>query len=122
MKRTITTAALLLLAATAAFAEFAYEGQWGKQGSREGQFDHPWDVAVADGGRVFVVDRHNHRIQYFAATGSYRGTWGSYGTAAGKFRFPSGVVASANGVYVGDSLNHRVNPVREKENSIGPSA
>jgi DNA-binding beta-propeller fold protein YncE len=43
-----------------------YLGQWGRQGTGEGQFDGPIDVAVApDGQTVYVVDQGNNRVQVF---------------------------------------------------------
>ena len=46
-------------------------GAWGAHGAGGGQFDRPWGVAVSAGGAVFVVDRENHRVQRFSATGTH---------------------------------------------------
>ncbi len=58
---------------------------WGGPGSGSGQFDTPWDVALAPDGDVYVADRGNYRIQHFSATGDYLGQWGALGSEPGKF-------------------------------------
>ena len=55
---------------------FTFEGrfvlQFGGHGSRAGQFNYPWDVAVSkDGGRVAVTDTRNHRVQVFDSNGRF---------------------------------------------------
>jgi Bacterial Ig domain/NHL repeat len=39
--------------------------KWGSQGTSDGQFSSPIDVAVDTSGSVFVVDNDNFRIQKF---------------------------------------------------------
>lgn len=58
---------------------------WGGPGSGNGQFDTPWDVALAPDGDLYVADRGNRRIQRFSATGEYLEQWGSLGSEPGKF-------------------------------------
>ncbi len=44
----------------------SFLGKWGTPGRGNGEFDWPWGVAVtATGGRIYVADHSNHRIQYF---------------------------------------------------------
>ena len=40
-------------------------GMWGSQGEGDGQFVHPYDVAVDEDGKVYVLDSNNRRIQVF---------------------------------------------------------
>jgi tripartite motif-containing protein 71 len=44
-------------------------GSFGSSGTGNGEFDYPSGIIVAgDGGRVYVGDRDNHRVQYFKDT------------------------------------------------------
>ena len=47
---------------------------WGEPGDGPGQFNRPHSVWV-EGGRVFVADRDNHRIQIFDGDGKYLDSW-----------------------------------------------
>ena len=77
--------------------------QWGGEGSGEGQFDSPQDLAVANDGTVYVVDSGNNRIQRFTANGDFIDQWGSEGSGEGQFYFPSGIAMGSDGsIYVGD--------------------
>ncbi|NIT36802.1 MAG: hypothetical protein GTN49_09915 [candidate division Zixibacteria bacterium] len=63
-KLAITTgAAFGALAAVYAWGAWVYEGQWGKFGSRNGEFNYPYAVAIAANGSTYVADSNNHRIQ-----------------------------------------------------------
>ncbi|MEE9456793.1 MAG: hypothetical protein V3W11_06555 [bacterium] len=84
-------------------------GEWGGQGSGNGEFNSPSGVAVAPNTNVYVADHDNHRIQYFTSVGSFLGKWGSRGTGDGQLRGPSGVAAPPDGyVYVADTWNNRI--------------
>jgi tripartite motif-containing protein 71 len=54
-------------------------GEWGSQGSDDGQFSEPMVLATAPNGDVYVPDNDNQRIQYFTSTGGYLGKWGING-------------------------------------------
>ena len=82
---------------------------WGTTGHQDGQFQHPFGVAVDSAGNVYVTDTWNHRIQKFTADGTYLTQWGSEGAGNGQFQSPYGVaVDSAGDVYVTDTWNHRI--------------
>jgi DNA-binding beta-propeller fold protein YncE len=59
--------------------------QWGKTGTGPGEFDMPGGVAVSPGGRVYVADQTNRRVQVFDRSGKFLFQWGEYGTGPGQF-------------------------------------
>jgi tripartite motif-containing protein 71 len=74
----ITTAAALgALAAFYAWADWVYEGQWGKSGTGSGEFEWVCSVDAAPNGNVYTLEywEYDGRVQYFTATGSYVGQW-----------------------------------------------
>jgi DNA-binding beta-propeller fold protein YncE len=109
----LVAAALLFVLATVTAprgdpGRYEYKGQWGSEGKGDGQFLSPVGVAVYRHD-VYVADTGNHRIQYFAATGSFLGKWGSEGGGPGQFREPHGVAVARDGTtYVTDKYNHRL--------------
>ncbi len=82
----------------------------GSQGSTEGLFFTPRNVAVASDGTVYVADTSNHRIQVFDANGAFVRAWGSMGTEPGQFNEPWGIGIAPDGesIYVADTWNHRI--------------
>ena len=58
---------------------FAADGRllasWGEPGSGPGQFNLPHGIAVDRGGRVYVADRENSRIQIFSRDGALLEIW-----------------------------------------------
>ncbi|NIT36806.1 MAG: hypothetical protein GTN49_09945 [candidate division Zixibacteria bacterium] len=118
-----TAAALGALAAVSAFGGWVYEGQWGSEGSGDGQFNQPEGLGVAPNRDVYIADSNNHRVQYFSASGSFRGKWGTYGTRNGQFNEPSGVGVADNGtVYVTDMNNDRVQYFRWSDPRVAPTS
>ncbi len=53
--------------------------KWGGEGDAEylGQFNHPYAIAVAADGSIYVADTYNNRIQQFQADGTFIRKWGS---------------------------------------------
>jgi DNA-binding beta-propeller fold protein YncE len=82
----------------------------------EGEFCEPWGVAVGPGGRVYVADTWNHRVQVFNPDGQFLNQVGSFGQSGadvravpGQFYGPRDVAVDREGrVYVGDTGNKRV--------------
>ncbi len=80
----------------------------GIAGTGKGQLEEPTGIAIA-GGDIYIVDTGNNRIEVLNEKGEYVTQWGSVGTAAGKFKTPLAIaVNSSNDVWVGDSLNRRL--------------
>ena len=61
---------------------------WGEPGTDPGCFNIPHNIATDAGGRVYVADRENHRVQIFDDHGRYLGQWNNL------YR-PCGLVADA---------------------------
>ncbi len=79
----------------------------GGPGSEAGQFTAPRGVAVAENGRVYVLDSDNNRVQYFSAAGEYLGMWDA--AERGGLNQPWGIAAGPdNSIYVADTWNHRM--------------
>ena len=96
-------------------AYIATLGTNGSAGSSNAQLRNPMGVAVsATGGRIYVADVGNHRVQIFdGATHNYiatLGTNGSAGASNAQLHYPMGVAVSAtdNRIYVADRNNNRV--------------
>ena len=111
-----TLAALLLGASSPSFGQAGPQDNWvmepdltwGSAGTTNGQFNHPWGIAV-DTQFVYVVDSGNHRIQIFTKDGQYTSRWGSVQSSAnGAFNTPRGIAMDATNVYVAERLNYRI--------------
>jgi 6-bladed beta-propeller len=88
--------------------------RWGKPGTGPGQFrfipgdpSDPADVqgmiAVGPGGKVYVSDSGNARVQVFTPGGRFVRQFGSYGSGKGQFLRPFNLAVDATGdVYVAD--------------------
>lgn len=82
---------------------------WGSNGSGEGQFIAPRDLAIGPDGSIYVADSGNHRIQLFDPEGNFLVSWGSEGAGPGQFSEPWGIAVGPEGtVYVADTWNHRL--------------
>ncbi len=72
-------------------------GTSGEAGCDETHFNLPTDIAVTQGGRIFVSDGYgNARVVEFAADGSYRSSWGSEGVRDGEFRLPHAILVDTD--------------------------
>ena len=81
----------------------------GSNGSGNGQFEAPHDLAVDTAGNIYVADYGNHRIQVLDSAGNFLRKWGTYGSGDGQFINPTGVAVDINGnVYVVDYGNDRI--------------
>jgi len=76
---------------------------WGKHGKGPGEFDTPHGIALDSGGRVYVADRANNRVQIFEADGKFVTEWKQFGR-------PSDITIDKNDtIYVADSQSDATN-------------
>ena len=81
------------------------------------QFNSPFGIA-ADGTKLYIADRNNHRIRAITIAskavrtlaGSTKGHADGVGTAA-KFDTPMGVALDGRTLYVADRKNHRIRAI-----------
>ncbi len=90
---------------------------WGAPGepdSDAGSFSYPTDVALAEEGAFYVADGYNDRVQQFDPDGEYLRRWGGPfgmnlpGPFKGWFAVASSIAIGAEGVFVADFYNNRV--------------
>ena len=78
------------------YTDFSYRyqgtlGITGDPGTGTNQFNHPTGVAVDGGGKVYVADTDNHRVQTFDNSDAYLEQWGgSEGSGSTQFSSPRG--------------------------------
>ena len=87
-----------------------FDLKFGSFGSKEGQFEAAWGLAVDQkSSNVYVSDYTAGRIEKFSSGGTFLTTIGSKGSGEGQVKGPEALtVSSAGNVYVGDTGNHRV--------------
>ncbi|HZC49485.1 MAG TPA: 6-bladed beta-propeller [Nitrososphaeraceae archaeon] len=83
---------------------------WGSEGTGDGQFFRPEDVAVdSSSDNVFVADFEGNNIQKFDSNGNFITKWGSEGCNDGQFREHHGIdFDSIGNVYIVDTQNERI--------------
>lgn len=73
------------------------------------ELNGPTALALGTAGRVYVVDRGNHRVQVYLRDGTHVGQVGRAGSEDGQLLYPAGVCVDARGMlWVADSRNHRL--------------
>jgi hypothetical protein len=94
---------------TVVTCSYAYSMQWGSQGSGDGEFQYPAEIAIDVTGNLYVADQNNNRVQVFDSEGQYLRPWGGTGSANGEFINAVSVAVDDSGyVYVADFDNGRV--------------
>jgi len=94
---------------TCVTCSYIYSRQWGTEGTGDGDFKYPWNVAVDALGTVYVTESDNSRVQVFDSEGGFLRKWGGHGTADGEFMSAAGVAIDDSGyVYVTDFFGDRV--------------
>jgi DNA-binding beta-propeller fold protein YncE len=82
---------------------------WGESGEAEGQFGHPFDIAVGNGDRVYVIDDQRNDVQVFDVEGAFLFSFGGPGTDEGElFDTGSLTIAPDGAVWVADWGNERI--------------
>jgi tripartite motif-containing protein 71 len=89
---------------------YSYLFKFGSNGTADGQFMRPHDVAFDSKGNVYISDRELNNIQKFDSNSTFIMKWGSEGEDEGQFRSPYSIVIdpSTDDVYVVDRGNDRV--------------
>ena len=76
----------------------------GKEGKKQGMFNFPVRLVVdEDSNNIFIVDRHNARVQVFSMLGEYCDMFGSK-----QLKNPLGIGLGKDSVYVTDSYHNCV--------------
>ena len=89
--------------------DFTFCNSFGKVGSNNGEFNHPWDISIDKDGNVYVADSDNHRIQVFTVDGVYLRQFGKKGGREGELNQPVGITVSPqNLVYISERGNNHV--------------
>ena len=88
-----------------------FSHSFGSEGSANGQFQCPIDIAIYSQGLVYVADSGNHRIQKFSPDGKFVGQFGTRGFGPGQLNSPYGITidtAATGLVYVSEEGNERI--------------
>jgi hypothetical protein len=117
---TLICAVVFVFCAAAAGASFVQRGQFGGEGSGNGQFGTLAPVGLGVDratGDLYAADGFASRVEKFDAQGDYISQFGSEGSGDGQFQNTGGVAVdqSTGDVYVVDELGDRV----EKFDSSG---
>lgn len=72
--------------------------KFGERGSKLGQFNYPWDVAVNADNQILVSDTRNHRVQLFSPEGAFINKYGFEGALWKQFDSPRGVAFDLQGM------------------------
>ena len=90
-------------------SDLTFSSKFGSEGSGDGQFKNPYDIASDSTGCVYVTDCNNHRVQVFTSDGGYLRQFGKKGSGSGELYGPVSIcVDSDDLVYVGEVGNNRV--------------
>ncbi len=84
--------------------EYAYSNQWGSDGTGDSEFAYPEGIAIKNG-KIYVIDRNNHRVQVFSEDRTFLFEFGSYAfpPGDGTFYYPSGIAVDDWGyIYIAD--------------------
>lgn len=80
-----------------------------REGKLQGQLRSPRGIFVGKGGKIYVADTGNDRVQIFNADGTYDNMFGDSGSGEGEFRSPSSIAVNSLGnIYVADTKNKMI--------------
>ncbi|XP_064385503.1 tripartite motif-containing protein 2-like isoform X2 [Halichondria panicea] len=90
-------------------SDLTFSSKFGSEGSGNGQFSSPYDVASDRSGCVYVVEYISDRVHVFTPNGVYLRQFGKNGSGNGELNYPVSIcVDSDDLVYVGENGNNRV--------------
>lgn len=99
---------------------YSYLFKFGSNGTGDGQFMRPHDVAFDSKGNVYISDRELNNIQKFDSNGTFIMKWGSEGEDEGQFDQPYSLVINppSDEIYVIDRGNDRIQEFDTEGNFI----
>ena len=71
-------------------------------------FDHPIDIAIGEGGRIYILDSRAHDVKMFAPDGSFLKTFSREGAGPGELNRPWIISSVEDELWVVDTGNQRV--------------
>ena len=84
-------------------------GDFGDNGTGDGQMKWPVSLALDRDGNIYVSDEALQRVSIFDNRGQFLAKWGVYGTGEGEFDRPGGIAFDGDdNLLVVDGLNNRV--------------
>ena len=93
-------------------SDLTFAHSFGSEGSGDGQFLFPFNIAIDNDGLVYVTDCNNHRVQKFTPDGQFIAWFGGgKGAGFGQLDKPSGIAIDNAGtglVYVSEGGNSRI--------------
>ena len=91
-------------------SDLTHSSSFGRNGSDNGEFIYPYDIATGAEGNVYVADKNNHRIQVFTVDGVYLRQFGKKGEGEGELKQPVSIAIDSgrNMAYVGELGNNRI--------------
>ncbi len=90
-------------------SEGVYIGQFGKEGTGNGQFKGPQGIVLDSKGDVWVADTTNNRVQELKPNGEFLRAFGTEGVGNGQFKKPAGLSFDGEGdLWVADAGNDRI--------------
>ncbi len=87
--------------------DHVFARQWGSHGTEDGQFNRAMALDLGPGGKIYVADTANHRVQVFTKDGSHVITYQQHGGQTLKYPHDLCVDEDA-AVYVAEYGNHRI--------------
>ena len=89
--------------------DLSFSNFFGCEGSKQGEFRQPRDVAFDSDGNVYVADNGNRRIQVFTKEGRYLREFGKKGCKEGELNDIYGIaIDDDDRVYISEWDNHRI--------------
>lgn len=89
-------------------ADGSFKAQWGRKGSKEGEFAAAHGIGIDAEDRIYVADRGNDRIQVFSKDGTFLAAWTGFGN-------PFGVQVVGDELIVTDGDAHTISHLSLKD-------
>jgi DNA-binding beta-propeller fold protein YncE len=84
-------------------AEREFVLAWGDEGHDDGEFQHPYDIAVDGQGRVYVIDDVRDDVQVFDGDGNFLFAFAGHGRDPGQLSDTGGMALAPDGtVWIAD--------------------